>query len=274
MTLDKDRLRLRIYLALLGAVILLGTFGFMGLEGRSLEDAFYFTIVTIATVGYGDIAPATPLGKALAIVLIITGVGTFLGVFANGTEVVLNRREQAKRIQKLHMVIGLFFSEAGNRLLALCAAADPAASGDGHGLRFDDSWTEADFVQAGRRCGARQPELQIDNIDLANLRDHLNAKGDLLVRLLESPYMLEHEHFTDLVIATLHLKEELLHRADFSTLPASDLQHLTGDLRRVYALLLVQWLAYLAHLRDHYPFLFSLARRTNPFDPQASPIVG
>jgi voltage-gated potassium channel len=47
------------------------------MENRSFVDAFYYIIVTMATVGYGDIVPTTPAGKILAIVLIITGVGTF-----------------------------------------------------------------------------------------------------------------------------------------------------------------------------------------------------
>ena len=46
----------------------------------------------MATVGYGDIHPVTASGKLLAILIIITGVGTFLGVIANTTELMLNRK--------------------------------------------------------------------------------------------------------------------------------------------------------------------------------------
>jgi hypothetical protein len=38
-------------------------------------------------------------------------------------------------------------------------------------------------------------------------------------------------------------------------------------------LLVTEWLSYMRHLSDSYPYLFSLAMRTNPFDPQASPEV-
>jgi len=48
---------------------------------------------------------------------------------------------------------------------------------------------------------------------------------------------------------------------------------LLGDVRRAYGLLASEWLSYMKHLRDNYPYLFSLAMRTNPFDPQASPEV-
>ena len=68
------------------AVMVLGTLGFMFVEKIPLTDALYFSIVTIATVGYGDIHPATQAGKVLAIFMIVLGVGTFLGVVANATE--------------------------------------------------------------------------------------------------------------------------------------------------------------------------------------------
>ncbi|MDI6789495.1 MAG: potassium channel family protein [Thermodesulfobacteriota bacterium] len=86
------RFRLRIFLILLLGIVLVGTAGFMAIEGLSLPDAFYFTMVTITTVGYGDIHPATQTGKMLTILLIVMGVGTFLGVVANATELLLNKR--------------------------------------------------------------------------------------------------------------------------------------------------------------------------------------
>jgi hypothetical protein len=41
----------------------------------------------------------------------------------------------------------------------------------------------------------------------------------------------------------------------------------------VYVLLVSEWLDYMQHLKRNYPYLFSLAIRTNPFDPEASPVV-
>jgi voltage-gated potassium channel len=43
-------------------------------------------------------------------------------------------------------------------------------------------------------------------------------------------------------------------------------------MNRVYHLLVHQWVDYMEHLKTHYPYLFSLAMRTNPFDLQSSPI--
>lgn len=269
----KERLRLRIYLSIFGAVLMVGTIGFMFAEQLSAIDAIYFTIVTIATVGYGDISPITSLGKALAVVLIVTGVGTFVGTLAAGTEVFLNRRDHQLRQQKLQMIVGLFFSETGSELLGHCARADSQGSVLQKSLSIDGSWTAPDFNRAIKAAAAHGFEVLQERLDLPALRALLNTQGSMLVRLLESPYLLEHEAFTDLLIATLHLKEELQHRQSLSHLPDSDLEHLAGDVHRVYQLATRQWLHYTQHLLTHYPFLYSLAVRTNPFVPGACPLV-
>lgn len=70
--------------------------------------------------------------------------------------------------------------------------------------------------------------------------------------------------------AVFHLTEELEARADLAHLPASDREHLAGDVRRAYVILISEWLRYMKHLKKEYPYLFSLAVRTNPFDEHAS----
>ncbi|NTV43009.1 MAG: two pore domain potassium channel family protein, partial [Syntrophobacteraceae bacterium] len=122
--MESYKSRLRIYLIIFGVVCLGGVLGFSHVEDIPFLDALYFSIVTVATVGYGDIHPKTGLGKLVAVMLIVGGVGTFLGVIANATEILLSRRDEKVRHQKLQMVTGLFFSEMGTRLLRLCIALD------------------------------------------------------------------------------------------------------------------------------------------------------
>jgi len=94
-----------------------------------------------------------------------------------------------------------------------------------------------------------------------------------LLGLLENPNLLEHESFTNLLWAVFHLTDELAHRSDLVKLPDTDYQHLAGDMKRVYHQLIIQWLNYMKHLKQDYPYLFSLAMRTNPFDINASVVV-
>ena len=271
--MDALKSRLRVFLVVLLVVVVLAILGLMIIEDLSLADALYFTIVTVATVGYGDIHPATLGGKILAVVLIITGVGTFLGVLANATEIMLNRRERKVRIEKLNMVMNLFFSEIGNRLLTYFVGLDPQAASLRKDLVVTNDWSAADFLKVSQLLKNHKYNIDIEKVPQGELNTFFDGKVDLLLRLLENPALLERESFTETIRAVFHFRDELLLRQDVSQLPESDKKHLAGDIKRAYRLLALQWLDYMRYLKDNYPYLFSLAMRINPFDLNASPIV-
>ena len=171
MSHDPIRFRLTINLIIFLAVLVVGTIVFMLVENRSLIDAFYYIIVTMATVGYGDIVPATSAGKIIAILLIVTGVGTFLGVIANATELMLSRREKLARMKKLNMVIGVFFSEAGNRLIRIFAQVDPRFEEIQKGLIITEKWTHEDFLRVSEHLRGLKYGVEIAQTDLAALKE-------------------------------------------------------------------------------------------------------
>jgi voltage-gated potassium channel len=72
----RARARVLYALGVLGAVIALGALGFHLIEGWSLLDSLYFTVTTVATVGYGDMHPSNKAGRVFAIIYIFLGVGT------------------------------------------------------------------------------------------------------------------------------------------------------------------------------------------------------
>ncbi|MFC1979748.1 potassium channel family protein [Chloroflexota bacterium] len=92
------------------AVLIVGTVGFMVIEDLSFVDAFYFTVVTISTVGYGDIHPESIVGKIFGTVLIIIGIGTFLTIITNFTQMLVQRGHNRLRTRRLNMIIGVFFT--------------------------------------------------------------------------------------------------------------------------------------------------------------------
>lgn len=64
---------------LVAATLLSGTLFYRQAEGWGLLDAFYFSVITLTTVGYGDLAPTTAASKIFTVVYIFVGVGLVLG---------------------------------------------------------------------------------------------------------------------------------------------------------------------------------------------------
>lgn len=188
-------------------------------------------------------------------------------------ESLLARRERRTVRNKLNMVIGAFFSEIGNRLLAsLTPAVDRREELRAH-LDVKSRWNRQDFDKAAAFARALDHAIDIDLLDLPALRDQLTGHRDFMVRLLENPLLLEHTQFIDLLWAIFHLCEELDYRPDLSDLPAADRAHLARDTRRVYGQLAGTWVEYAQHLKDAYPFLFALVVRTHPFQPDPSAVI-
>lgn len=64
---------------ILVALLVSGTIAFHFVEGWDWLDSLYYCVVTMATVGYGDFHPITPLGKVLAMIYIVLGLGVLVG---------------------------------------------------------------------------------------------------------------------------------------------------------------------------------------------------
>jgi len=185
----------------------------------------------------------------------------------------LSQREKRNRLEKLNMVIGAFFSEVGTELLTYFSDFDPKLNEIRNELVVTKDWSEQEFQKISKRLKNYDYGVNIQKVGLKDLSTFLVRKRDFLLRLLENPNLLEHEEFTELLRAVFHLTEEVGNREDIEALPETDYQHLAGDIKRVYVQLVHQWLDYMRHLKDNYPYLFSLAMRTNPFDMEASAIV-
>jgi voltage-gated potassium channel len=64
-----------------GGMLLGGVLVYHWLEGWSYLDALYFCVVSLATVGYGDLTPTTPLARLFTIFYLINGIGILLALF-------------------------------------------------------------------------------------------------------------------------------------------------------------------------------------------------
>jgi voltage-gated potassium channel len=107
----------RFQMSLLGLVVLIlfGTVVYILLEGMTWIDALYMTVITIATVGFGEVNELSPQGRLFTIVLILLGVGVATTVISNAFSIVvgpllwstLEQRRMQQKIQDLdkHYVV-------------------------------------------------------------------------------------------------------------------------------------------------------------------------
>lgn len=104
--------RVRIILAcvLLTGVALVGTVGFMLVEGWSFGDSLYMAVITVSTVGYGEVRPLSEAGRMLAVAVIVVAVGalgfsaTSIGVYLADGHFLhdLRRKRMERALRRLH----------------------------------------------------------------------------------------------------------------------------------------------------------------------------
>ena len=216
---------------------------------RRTEDTFFYMLQDIAFV---------PV-QVLLVTLILNEL--------------LRRRAKRALLGKMNMAIGVFFSEVGTALLRSFSALDPQVEVLRSDLMLSNAWSRREFTRMRRRYRTYAGETDVHKSDLESLKAFLLERREFMLHFLQNPNLLEHESFTELLWAIFHLAEELVQRKNFKGLPDTDYQHLVGDIKRAYVLLISEWLAYMEHLKKKYPYLFSLAIRINPFDADASPEV-
>jgi voltage-gated potassium channel len=107
--------RITVVLAILRGILASGTLGYMLVEGWSPLDALYMTVITLATVGYGETHPLSPVGRIYTIALILIGLGvvgyglsTVVAFLVEGQLTgILERRKMERKIRSLrdHVIL-------------------------------------------------------------------------------------------------------------------------------------------------------------------------
>ena len=178
---------------------------------------------------------------------------------------VIKQRETEGLIEKLNLIIGVFFNEVGTNTLKYFTAIDPNVDEIAGFLIVNPSWEDRDFKKALEKCKNYNYEIEFHKIDLEKMNEFLLSKRGFLLRLLENPNLLEHETFTHLLTAVFHLQDELSSR-DLLQLRDDEKEHIRSDIERVYRASVSQWVMYIKHLKNTFPYLFVKAMSNNPFN--------
>jgi len=208
------------------------------------RDAHYFFILLVSELAFIPI-------EVLLVTLVIDRV--------------VKERESEGLIEKLNLIIGIFFSEVGTTILKYCTSIDPCVNEIASFLIVEPSWEEKNFKKALEKCKDYNYEIEFHKVDLENMKEFLLSKRDFLLKLLENPNLLEYETFTHLLTAVFHLEDELSSR-NLSELRDDEKEHLEVDIKRVYEASVSQWVLYMQHLKNTFPYLFVTASSNNPFD--------
>jgi len=195
--------RVQIGLALLALVVVVGTVGY-ALLGFSLLEAFYQTVVTVSTVGYGFPHPIGDGVKAFTVVLILLGVGTALYTFTVTLEVLIDghmrelirRRRMDRDIDTMtgHVVIcgwgrvgrevARYLGNAGQQIVVVDRDAERTASlgyatvtGD---VTDDDTLLRAGIERAGTLIAALDTDA--DNLFVTVSSRSFNAGIHVIAR--------------------------------------------------------------------------------------------
>jgi len=90
-------------LVILSCLLVAGTIGYSFIEGWSLLDSLYMTIITLSTVGYRELAPLSTAGKLFTSMIIVFGVGTLAYALKAMVETLVERSSMIQR--RMHMGI-------------------------------------------------------------------------------------------------------------------------------------------------------------------------
>ncbi|MBO0724557.1 MAG: potassium channel protein [Blastocatellia bacterium] len=179
------------------ATVLFGTIGYRAIEGWSWFDGLYMTVITLATIGYGETHPLTSAGRAFTIVLVVVGVTVFgflISILTKAvveTEIasVLGRRRLYKDISQLkdhYILCGA--GRVGSRVIDelkrkgvdyVVIERDEAVAEKlltkGHLVLIGDATDET--VLEGARAGAAKALITAASTDAENVYITLTARG-------------------------------------------------------------------------------------------------
>lgn len=239
--------RLLSWRVLLGIFLLFLSAAFYSLHYFLFNDAHHIFIFLVADVAFVFV-------EVLLVSMIIHHL--------------LNEWDKRSKLQKLNMVIETFFSEFGKPLLAYLSSADTTLPSVRNAVVMGCNDQEPNFKAARKTVAGYRGDIDLAKVNLNRLEMFLRDRRGFLVSLLQNPSLLEHESFTESLMAVFHITEELAAR-DLTALSQEDRQHTKHDLERAYGLLAQQWVAYMEYIYKHYPYFFLFAMNTNPFDADA-----
>ena len=177
----------------------------------------------------------------------------------------LERRERHHLLGKLNMLIGVFYTEIGTKLLLDIVEGDNEREFLSGACISNNTWDEKPFAELHERILNHDYDVDITKVNLRSIKSTLDSNKDLLISLIANENLIEHEAFTEMLMSIMHLREELNTRLS-DDMQEYELQHIEKDMEIAYGYLTAEWAEYIKHLSKNYPVLYCKALINNPFD--------
>ncbi len=186
-----------------------------------------------------------------------------------GLHALITRKEKGDLARKLNMIVGTFYSEIGSKLLNHLRKFEPDTEEINKNILREMEWSAKELATIKKQLLDFNYIMECNNKDLKSLKNFLLKKRNFLLVLLENPVILELTSFSDMLWVIFHLIEELekIPTKKVANWSEDDFNHLNEDIKATYIFLVMEWLDYMKILKLEDPYLFSLALRANPFDP-------
>jgi voltage-gated potassium channel len=190
--------RTALWVVVVVGIVLLGTAGYVILEGWSIEDSLYMTVITLTTVGFREVRPLDELGQVWTMLLAVTAVALIFGTIGLVAEAIVtdaaSGKREAKRMQgavdqlsghylvcgygRVGSTVARELAHSGQRVVVIDVKAESLATAqsDGHLVIAGDATDDATL----RRAGIERARGLITSID----SDALNVYVTLSSRSL------------------------------------------------------------------------------------------
>lgn len=178
-------------------------------------------------------------------------------IFRKSNEIRLERR--------MNIVIGSFFHEIGNELMAVIVNGDENIDSLNYLCYASVEWGHKEFKKLSEIVESYECKINIDNIDLNELRSIIENKEDFLLDLIINSNLDEYEGFSKMLMRILHVRDEFDALFVDGYLDPKDKYHMTTDICNAYKALLVFRVNYIENLKNYYPLMFNRLMENSPF---------
>lgn len=180
-------------------------------------------------------------------------------------ERIIEVQNASQNKKKVYMLVEIFYIELGNSLLKKFSNADKAVKQCVNTLQPNMKWDQDEFKVLKKAISGMSNTIDVAKLNIIEIYKLLNLNKPMLINMISNPALTENGTFSNTLIATFHLLDELSSR-DLEALSEEDLLHIKVDIERTYKGLAEDWVLYMEHLSKEYPFLYYSAIKNNPFN--------